>query len=195
LPAFNEAGAIGGCLKALAGRGNIFVYDNNSTDDTATIAREHGAQVVTSPEPGYEAVVYHIARDFLTSNDEVLCILDGDGEVGLKELPAALGLLPGCDGVVGVRARPKRIAERLVNRLFYSKVGVKDVYCGFKVLHKSGISASLPTGTFSTGLLNKQSQFRNLDVKIVSREGSRLGSVIRTNVNIFLGGLKGFLSN
>ncbi len=194
LPAYNEEDSIRQTIGAVSGLGTVIVYDNCSTDETRALAEASGALVINSPDAGYEAVIYHIARDFKSSSDEVLVILDGDGEVGLQELPAALSLLGHYDGVVGVRERPKRIAERLINRLFYYRLGVKDVYCGFKVLRKTSISDELSLGTFSTGLLKKGAAFQNIPVKLLSRDGTRLGSVFMTNWRIFLGGLKGYCS-
>ena len=59
VPAFNEAGCLGATLtsiraamQAFDARGwttELIVCDNNSTDDTAAIARAHGAQVVFEP--------------------------------------------------------------------------------------------------------------------------------------------------
>ena len=59
VPAFNEAGGLGAtlmsirtALPAFAARGwtsELVVCDNNSTDDTAAIARAHGARVVFEP--------------------------------------------------------------------------------------------------------------------------------------------------
>jgi glycosyltransferase involved in cell wall biosynthesis len=57
IPAFNEAGYLPYALESLrrqdfTGEWEIVVVDNNSTDDTAAIARRHGARVVVEPQPG-----------------------------------------------------------------------------------------------------------------------------------------------
>jgi glycosyltransferase involved in cell wall biosynthesis len=59
IPAFNEAKRIGGCLEALGQalqgaasakfQAEIIVADNNSTDNTAELARASGAQIVFEP--------------------------------------------------------------------------------------------------------------------------------------------------
>jgi glycosyltransferase involved in cell wall biosynthesis len=56
VPAYNEAEWLPRCLQALATamarldlRGEVIVVDNNSTDNTATIARDAGARVVFEP--------------------------------------------------------------------------------------------------------------------------------------------------
>jgi glycosyltransferase involved in cell wall biosynthesis len=57
IPAYNEAGFIGDCLRSLVGQDfgggyEVIVVDNNSTDDTAAIARSYGVAVVYEEHPG-----------------------------------------------------------------------------------------------------------------------------------------------
>lgn len=57
IPAFNEEALLPECLASFAqqdfaGKVEIIVVDNNSTDRTAPIAAEHGARVVFEPVPG-----------------------------------------------------------------------------------------------------------------------------------------------
>jgi glycosyltransferase involved in cell wall biosynthesis len=56
IPAYNEEGLLGGCLgsvreaaSACGVRPEVVVCDNDSTDSTGRIAREHGAKVVFEP--------------------------------------------------------------------------------------------------------------------------------------------------
>ncbi len=56
IPAYNEAGLLPDCLEALSKQtrtaDEIIVVDNNSTDDTADIARKYGAQVISETRQG-----------------------------------------------------------------------------------------------------------------------------------------------
>lgn len=57
IPAYNEARFLGDCLDSLAkqdftGLVETIVVDNNSTDNTADLARSRGAKVVHEPRPG-----------------------------------------------------------------------------------------------------------------------------------------------
>jgi glycosyltransferase involved in cell wall biosynthesis len=80
IPCYNEAAAIGTVVdrwrEALPGA-EVVVFDNNSTDDSARIAREHGARVVCVPEQGKGHAVQAI---FETLADRAAVVLvDGDG--------------------------------------------------------------------------------------------------------------------
>lgn len=78
IPCYNEAVTIARVVddfaRTLPGA-RIFVYDNNSTDDTARIAAEHGATVVAEPRQGKGNVVRSMFRDI-----EADCYLMVDGD-------------------------------------------------------------------------------------------------------------------
>jgi glycosyltransferase involved in cell wall biosynthesis len=80
----------------------VVVYDNNSKDRTAQLAREAGAQVVSVNQQGKGIVVQRI---FETSKADILVIVDGDDtyeaqDVGLLIAPILSGE---ADMVVGTR--------------------------------------------------------------------------------------------
>ena len=66
LPCYNEEVAIGKVIadfKRVLPEAEIFVYDNNSTDNSARIAAEAGATVVPVPLQGKGNVVRNMFRD------------------------------------------------------------------------------------------------------------------------------------
>lgn len=66
IPCYNEAVTIAKVIddfKAALPAAVIYVYDNNSSDDTARIAREHGAVVRREPRQGKGNVVRQMFRD------------------------------------------------------------------------------------------------------------------------------------
>ncbi len=79
VPCFNEAAAIGAVVadlhKALP-HATVYVYDNNSTDDTARIANASGAVVRSVPMQGKGNVV---RRMFADIEADVYVLIDGDG--------------------------------------------------------------------------------------------------------------------
>src|SRR3981081_4455207 len=58
LPCLNEAASRPGRLAAMPDGYRPLVVDNNSTDDTAEVARRFGASVVAEPRPGYGSAVH-----------------------------------------------------------------------------------------------------------------------------------------
>ncbi len=78
IPCYNEAAAIGKVVRdfreALP-QAEIFVYDNNSRDDTARIARAAGAVVYAEPLQGKGHV---IRRMFADVEADVYILVDGD---------------------------------------------------------------------------------------------------------------------
>ena len=59
------------------------VVDNGSTDDTAAVARAHGAHVVQEPRPGYGAAV-HAGLEAATA--DYVAVIDGDGSMDPVQL-------------------------------------------------------------------------------------------------------------
>ncbi|MEC9367692.1 MAG: glycosyltransferase, partial [Pseudomonadota bacterium] len=56
IPALNEEAAIGKVIAEIPGWvDQVLVVDNGSTDATAKVAREAGAEVTSEPERGYGA--------------------------------------------------------------------------------------------------------------------------------------------
>jgi glycosyltransferase involved in cell wall biosynthesis len=103
LPCLNEAEALPGVLAALPTGYRALVVDNNSTDDTAAVARRCGADVVAEARPGYGAAVH---AGIVAASTELVAVLDGDGSLDPRELPGLVVELDrGADMVVG-RRRP-----------------------------------------------------------------------------------------
>jgi glycosyltransferase involved in cell wall biosynthesis len=65
----------------------VIVVDNGSTDDTAAVARRHGATVVTESRPGYGAAV-NAGLEAATA--EYVAFMDGDGSFDPDELARLL---------------------------------------------------------------------------------------------------------
>lgn len=105
LPCYNEAAAIAqtvaGFRAALPGV-TVYVYDNNSTDDTVTVARAAGAVVRTERIQGKGNVV---RRMFADIDADVYVMADGDATYDAASAPALVARLldEQCDMVVGSR--------------------------------------------------------------------------------------------
>jgi len=87
LPCLNEAEALPSVLSTLSTLLDgwpVLVVDNGSTDDTAEVARAHGARVVAEPRPGYGAAVH---TGIVNARAEFVAVLDGDGSLDPAVLP------------------------------------------------------------------------------------------------------------
>ncbi len=103
LPCLNEAESLPGVLAAVPDGYRALVVDNNSTDGTADVAREHGADVVTETRPGYGAAVH---TGVTAATCPIVAVLDADGSLDPRNLPALVDELnDGADMVIG-RRRP-----------------------------------------------------------------------------------------
>jgi glycosyltransferase involved in cell wall biosynthesis len=157
VPAWNEAGAIGGVvdeIHAFDPRIDVVVVDDASTDDTADVARAHGAKVLGLPfNVGIGGAVqtgFRYARD---EGYEVAVRLDGDGQHAAEELGKLLAPIRAGDAelVIGSRFvdpagtyRPPfarrmgiRVFARLVSLLGGQKV--TDTTSGFSALDRTAI--------------------------------------------------------
>ena len=103
LPCLNEAASLPGVLAAIPRGYRPLVVDNNSTDETADVARRHGADVVAEPLPGYGSAVH---AGVVAATTPVVAVLDADGSLDASQLPALVSeLRRGADLVTG-RRRP-----------------------------------------------------------------------------------------
>jgi glycosyltransferase involved in cell wall biosynthesis len=102
LPCLNEADALPGVLDAMPSGYRALVVDNNSTDDTALVAKRHGADVVAESVPGYGSAVH---AGVVAATTPIVAVLDGDGSMDPRELPRLVAALDGADLVAG-RRRP-----------------------------------------------------------------------------------------
>lgn len=149
LPCFNEAVTIAGVVRefrAALPQATVFVFDNNSTDDTAGLAREAGATVVQSPRQGKGNVIQHMFR---TVEADLYVMADGDATYPADRAPALIDALDaaGADMVVGARLQDfergafrvlhgfgNNLISGLISVLFEARV--TDVLSGFRVFDR-----------------------------------------------------------
>ena len=148
LPCYNEAAAISGVVRdfrqALPDAA-IYVYDNNSADDTAAVAEAAGARVRHEPMQGKGNVV---RRAFADIEADVYVMADGDGTYDASQAPALIDMLLDrqLDMVVGTRADGSpdayRSGHRTGNLLFNKAVAwlfadrFRDIFSGYRVLSR-----------------------------------------------------------
>lgn len=123
----------------------IYVYDNASTDETAQVARDAGAQVYSEPLVGKGNV---IRRMFADIEADIYVIVDGDGTYDASSSPRLISYLitHGLDMVNCARApsgtEAYRPGHRLGNRLLTGLVAkvfgnrLSDMLSGYRVMSR-----------------------------------------------------------
>jgi glycosyltransferase involved in cell wall biosynthesis len=149
VPCYNEevtvAKVVADFTQALPGA-QIFVYDNNSSDETALRASQAGAIVRHAPRQGKGNVVRQM---FDEVDARIYVMVDGDDTYPAEAAPELIAELQktGADMVVGVRMLSfatgsfrrfhqmgNRLVASLISRLFSAKV--TDVLTGYRVFSR-----------------------------------------------------------
>ncbi len=104
LPCLNEAESLPVVLSAMPADYQALVVDNNSTDDTADVARRHGATVVAEPAaPAYGSAVH---AGVVAATTPIVAVIDADGSLDPADLPPLVAEVEhGADLAIG-RRRP-----------------------------------------------------------------------------------------
>ncbi|MCW2369871.1 glycosyltransferase involved in cell wall biosynthesis [Sphingobium sp. B11D3D] len=119
LPCYNEAVAIGQTVTAFAQalpQAAIYVFDNNSSDDSVAVARAAGAIVYSVRQQGKGHVV---RRMFADVDADIYVLADGDATYDASAAPALVSAMLGgpLDMVVGARKSEVEAAYRPGHRL------------------------------------------------------------------------------
>ena len=148
LPCYNEEKAIAKVIadfKKYLPKADIYVYDNNSTDKTAEIAKKAGAIVRFEPCQGKGNVV---RRMFADIDADIYVMSDGDETYDIKRAPELIKTLKEnqIDMLVGARKEKEiecyRAGHRLGNVLLTKLVQtffshkLKDMLSGYRVFSK-----------------------------------------------------------
>ena len=157
LPALNESATVGAVLdqipRFIAGIDAVqtIVIDDGSTDDTAAIAKRHGATVVRHGRNlgSGRAFVSGVFASLVAEAD-IIVSMDADGQFRGQDIPALIQ--PILDGradvvlcsrfkdasLVGHMPPRKRFGNQLLTKTISTIAGVRftDVSCGFRALSR-----------------------------------------------------------
>jgi hypothetical protein len=160
IPCFNEAATVATVVtefKKTLPSATIYVYDNNSTDDSRRLATQAGAFVRSEPLQGKGNVV---RRMFADIEAEVYVLVDGDGTYDATAASGMVELLLGnaLDMVNAARVPVTELAYRpgheFGNRLLTGAVAaifgnrIRDMLSGYRVLSRRFVKSfpALATG-------------------------------------------------
>ncbi|MBW1820002.1 MAG: glycosyltransferase family 2 protein [Deltaproteobacteria bacterium] len=190
IPVYNEQGTIGGLvreIKTLYPDYDVLVVNDGSTDQSATTAKEAGAEVYTQPyNMGNGAAIKAGIR--LARND-LLVFMDGDGQHDPKDIAVLIDGLSKYDMVVGVRPKGgqtslrRSLGNKIYNWLasYVTRFNVQDLTSGFRAV-KTEIARDhlrlLPNGysyptTLTLGALKSGRSISYAPINIRMRKGGK----------------------
>jgi len=150
IPCYNEELTIGKVIndfKMYLPAAKIYVFDNNSTDRSAEIAKSCGAEVIKEKRQGKGFVVQSM---FNKIDADIYIMVDGDNTYDLSQINELISLILNdeADMVVGNRLknyttksfRPlhtlgNKIVRSLVNNFF--RANLKDIMSGLRVMNRT----------------------------------------------------------
>jgi glycosyltransferase involved in cell wall biosynthesis len=192
IPCYNESATVGKVVSDfhfLFPDARILVIDNASTDDTALVAQQHGAEVVAENRKGKGHAVQRLFREV---DSDYLIMVDGDDTYPAEEAAKLIAAIEskGGDTIVGVRKSAEKGAFKathtwanhllaiVIESIFRTSVG--DLFSGFRLFTKT-YYRNIPI--LSTGFeietelalqtIDKGFEQRNVEINFRSRpEGS-----------------------
>jgi glycosyltransferase involved in cell wall biosynthesis len=150
IPCFNEELTVGKVITDFRTRvrdAKVYVFDNNSTDRTAEIAKSLGADVINEKRQGKGYVVQSM---FNKIDADIYVMVDGDDTYDLSEVNRMISMVMNdeADMVAGNRHenysdksfRPfhtfgNKLVKNMINKLFRTRL--KDIMSGFRVMNKA----------------------------------------------------------
>jgi len=157
IPCYNEEATIGSVvLKAKHHVDEVLVVDDGSTDDTAKIAKEAGATVISHKRNrGKSPAIKTGFRYVLDKGFDYVVTIDGDGQHNPAEIPTVLENIMdnGNDISIGFRSGNstemptwRRIGKRVLDYAtsFGNGGNVTDSQCGFRAFNKKAVQSLTP---------------------------------------------------
>jgi glycosyltransferase involved in cell wall biosynthesis len=161
IPTFNEEKTIGNLVKkSLQYSDKVIVVDDGSNDNTAQIAKQSGATIISHQKnQGYGASVIALFDRARQEGADILVIMDGDGQHDPEQIPLLINTLEenNVDVVIG-----SRFLDKTSQTPGYRKRGIKiitsaanfgtdfkvtDAQSGFRAYSKRAIESIHPTET------------------------------------------------
>ena len=158
IPAYNEEEHIEDVIKkSLSHVDQVIVCDDGSTDNTAKIAKDAGAIVISQKNQGYGAAIATLFDYARRENTQIMITLDGDGQHNPDQIPLLIDTITthNVDVVIG-----SRFLDDTTKTSGYRKTGIKiitsasnygtnfkvtDSQSGFRAYSKDAIDAIHPT--------------------------------------------------
>jgi glycosyltransferase involved in cell wall biosynthesis len=161
IPAFDEERTIGDIVKKSCQYADkVLVCDDGSTDNTAKIAKENGAQVILhNKNLGYGAAIITLFDQARKEKADIMITIDGDGQHDPDQIPLLIETLveQQVDVVIGSRFLDKNSSTPSYRKRgikiitsasnFGTNFKVSDAQSGFRAYSKKSVESIYPTET------------------------------------------------
>ncbi|CAE6486896.1 glycosyltransferase family 2 protein [Candidatus Nitrosotenuis uzonensis] len=159
IPAYNEEKTISEIVKkCLNYVDKVLVCDDGSTDNTAKLAKENGAQVISHKKnQGYGAAIASLFESAQNQNADIMVTIDGDGQHDPDQIPVLMDILTqhNVDVVIGSRfldnqtstPRYRKHGIKIITSAanYGTNLPVSDAQSGFRAYSKNAIMSIHPT--------------------------------------------------
>ncbi len=158
IPAYNEEQYIQDVIKkSLPHVDSVIVCDDGSTDNTAKLAKDAGAIVISQKNQGYGAAIATLFEYARNQNAQIMITLDGDGQHNPDQIPLLIDAITTHNVDVAIGSR---FLDDSTKASGYRKTGIKiitsasnygtnfkvsDSQSGFRAYSKDAIDAIHPT--------------------------------------------------
>jgi len=158
IPAYNEEAHIQEVIKkSLPHVDKVIVCDDGSTDNTAKLAKDAGAIVISQKNQGYGASIITLFNYARKENAQIMITLDGDGQHNPEQIPLLTNAITTHNVDVAIGSR---FLDDMTHTSGYRKTGIKiitsasnygtnfkvtDSQSGFRAYSKDAIDAIHPT--------------------------------------------------
>jgi glycosyltransferase involved in cell wall biosynthesis len=175
IPAYNEEETIGEVIRALSRfKCEILVVDDGSYDETAKVAKDAGAKVIShSKNKGY---LEALRTGFKHATGDIVVTMDADGQHSAEDVPRLLEpiLDERADMVIGARERLS-FSEKVITMLTRLRVNVSDASSGFKALKrelalKMELRGKCVCGTFVLEAARLGARIEEVKIKVGERK-------------------------
>lgn len=211
IPAFDEEKTIGDIVKrSLQHADKVIVCDDGSKDNTAKIASQSGAQVIShTKNQGYGAAIMTLFDQARKENADIMITIDGDGQHDADQIPLLLDAISehNVDVVIGSRflnkssdsPRYRKSGIKIITSAsnFGTDFKVTDAQSGFRAYSKRAIESIHPTETgmsVSTEILlkisNKGLSLAEVPISISYGEDTSTQNPVPHGITVLMNTLK-----
>ncbi len=195
IPAYNEEKAIKKVVENFSQPyvDEIVVVDNNSTDNTAAIAKKAGARVVREERQGYG---FTLQKGMSEATGDLIFLTEGDNTFQGKDMEKFLAYMDDADLVLGTRVTKELLQRgakmnlflllgnifiaKLIQIRFWGKTRLTDVGCTLRMIKKDKLKRIQSQFTVGKShfspemiILALKNNFKTVEIPV--NYGSRIG--------------------